>query len=126
MEYNNLIIAITEVVYVIYIMNFFKTKYSLAHPFTYFENKMLYHPIGSSSKPICNICKLGNVGAYFIAAYILFRFVIMLEYPIMQEYIKMMSIFVLLVVFILSFLNLNAVVYLIPYFVFEVLYIKNM
>ena len=125
MEYNSLIIAITEAIYVIYIMNYFKTKYSLAHPFTYFENKMLYHPIGTASKPICNICKLGNVGAYFIAAYILFRFVIMLEYPNMQEYIKMMSVFVLLVVFILSFLNLNDVAYLIPYFVFEVLYIKN-
>ena len=125
MEYNNLIFAITEAVYVIYIMNFFKTKYSLAHPFTYFENKMLYHPVGTSSKPICNICKLGNVGAYFISAYILFRFVIMLEYPKLREYIKMMSVFVLLVVFILSFLNLNAVAYLIPYFVFEVLYIKN-
>ena len=36
-----LILTLIEAVYVVYIMNFFKTRYSLAHPFSYFENKFL-------------------------------------------------------------------------------------
>ena len=128
MVYNNILLALTEAVYVIYILNFFKTKYSLAHPLTYFENQLLYHPIGKSNKPICNICRLGNIGAYFIAGFIIIRFIILNKNGSnsIKNSIKTMSIFVLLLVITLSFLNFNAVVYLMPYFVFEIVYIKNL
>lgn len=125
-SYEHPLISVVEAVYVIYIMNFFKTKYSLAHPLTYFENKLLYHPIGTASKPICNICPLGNIGAYFIAAFIILRTVLLYTNPKQKNSIKMASIFVLLVVAVLSLLNFNAVAYLIPYYVFEILLIKNM
>ena len=124
-SYNHPLFPVIEAVYVIYIMNFFKTKYSLAHPLTFFENKLLYHPIGTASKPICNICPLGNIGAFFIAAFILLRTFLLIKMPKQKESIKMASIFVLLVVAILSLLNFNAVAYLIPYYVFEILLIKN-
>lgn len=125
-SYNHPLIAVIEAVYVIYIMNFFKTRYSLAHPLTYFENKLLYHPVGTASKPICNICPLGNIGAFFIAAFILLRTFLLIKMPKQKESIKMASIFVLLVVAVLSLLNFNAVVYLAPYYVLEILLIKNM
>ena len=68
--------SLVQAVYVIYMMNYFKTRYSLAHPFSYFENKFLYHPTGKSEKPICNICPLGNYGGFLIRIYVILRWVI--------------------------------------------------
>ena len=55
-------------------LNYFKTKYSLAHPLTYFENKLLYHPIGVSDKPVSNVCPLGNYLSFFLAMFVLIRY----------------------------------------------------
>ena len=124
---NFLLISIIESIYVIYILNYFKTSYSLAHPLTYFENKILYHPIGTSSKPICNICKLGNYGAFLIAFFILTRYVILQKTKNnnTRKSLKLFSIFFVSGVLLLSFLNMNAVVYLIPYFITEYYLIRN-
>jgi len=152
---NLLAISISEAIYVVYIMNFFKTKYSLAHPFTYFENKYLYHPIGVANKPNFNICKIGRQGAYLIALYVLIRWAIVVSinqsnknksnnknksksklnsntstdiqiHQLMtRKYIKMFSIFVLILVFLMSLLNFNAVVYLFPFFITEIYVIRN-
>ena len=40
-----LLVSIIEALYVIYMLNFFKTKYSLAHPLSNFNNEYLKHPI---------------------------------------------------------------------------------
>ena len=120
---NFLVISIIEAVYVIYMMNYFKTRYSLAHPFTYFENKLLYHPIGKADKPICNICPLGNYGGFMIAIYVILRWVIYTNAKCSKD-LKLFSIFVLVLVFMTSLLNFNAVVYLLPYFVTEIYLIK--
>ena len=120
-----LLVSLVQAVYVIYMMNYFKTKYSLAHPFSYFENKFLYHPIGKSDKPICNICPLGNYGGFLIAIYVILRWVIFTNMKKKNSGIKLFSIFALLLVFMLSLLNFNAVVYLLPYFISEVYIIKE-
>lgn len=120
-----LLVSLVQAVYVIYMMNYFKTKYSLAHPFSYFENKFLYHPIGKSDKPICNICPLGNYGGFLIAIYVIIRWVIFTNMKKKNSGIKLFSIFALLLVFMLSLLNFNAVVYLLPYFITEVYIIKE-
>ena len=128
MDKNNfLIISLVEAVYVVYMMNYFKTRYSLAHPFTYFENKFLYHPIGKSDKPICNICPLGNKGSVLIALFLILRWIIF-TYSTNKSYLKglkMFSILVVSIAFLLSLLNFNAVVYLLPYFILEIYIIKN-
>ena len=122
-----LILTLVEAVYVVYIMNFFKTRYSLAHPFSYFENKFLYHPIGKSDKPICNICPLGNWGSVAIAIYIILRWIIYTntDNKNTKTNLRLFSVFTLTLVVLLSFLNFNAVVYLIPYFIVEIYVIKN-
>lgn len=120
-----LILSVVEAIYVVYMMNFFKTRYSLAHPFTYFENKMLYHPIGTSEKPICNICPLGNYGSMLLAVYIILRYLVYTRSS-GKTSLRMFSALVLGFVFLLSLLNFNAVVYLIPYFVIEIYLIRNM
>lgn len=120
-----LLVSLVQSVYVIYIMNYFKTKYSLAHPFSYFENKFLYHPIGKADKPICNICPLGNYGGFLIAIYVILRWFIFTNMKKKNKHIKLFSIFALILVFMLSLLNFNAVVYLLPYFISEVYVIKE-
>ena len=122
-----LLISFIEAIYVIYMLNYFKTRYSLAHPFTYFESKFLYHPIGKSEKPVCNICPLGNVGAFLIALYVILRWILFTnsQKNKSNKSIKLFSIFALILVFMISLLNFNAVVYLLPYFVTEIYLIKN-
>ena len=123
---NFLILTLVEAVYVVYMMNFFKTRFSLAHPFTYFENKVLYHPIGKSDKPICNICPLGNWGSVAIALFVIIRWIIWSKSnKNIKDNLRLFSIFTLVLVFLLCLLNFNAVVYLIPYFITEIYLIKN-
>ena len=122
-----ILLTLIEAIYVVYIMNFFKTRYSLAHPFSYFENKFLYHPIGKSDTPICNICPLGNWGSVAIAIYLVIRLIIFTNTnsKVAKTNLRLFSIFVLVLVVLLSLLNFNAVVYLIPYFLVEIYVIKN-
>ena len=118
--------AVVECIYLIYMLNYFKTRYSLAHPLTYFDNKLLYHPIGKSDKPICNICKLGNYGAYLISLFVLIRMIILTQFKdsFSRKMAKMLSYIVLVIVFMLSLLNFNAVVYLSTYFIAEIVYLR--
>jgi hypothetical protein len=118
--------AVIESIYVIYILNYFKTRFSLAHPLTYFDNKLLYHPIGKSKKPICNICKLGNYGAYIISLFVLIRMIILIQFndQLTKKMVKTFSYIVLVIVFMLSLLNFNALLYLSPYFIAEIIYLR--
>jgi hypothetical protein len=118
---NYLVVSLFEAIYVVYMLNFFKTRYNLAHPGTYFENKLLYHPVGKSTEPVSNICQLGNWGSYAIAFYILLRVLVGRKNPVF----KILNKLVVFMVFILSLLNFNAVVYLLPYFAIEYLVITN-
>ena len=118
--------AVVESIYVIYMLNFFKTRYSLAHPLTYFDSKLLYHPIGKSDKPICNICKLGNYGAYLISLFVLLRMIVLITFKdnMSKKIVKNFSYIVLVIVFMLSLLNFNAVVYLSTFFIAEIVYLR--
>lgn len=125
---SHIVFAVVESIYVIYMLNFFKTRYSLAHPLTYFNNNILYHPIGKADRPICNICKLGNYGAYLIALFALLRMIILINSPKKENIrtIKVISYMGLITVFTLSLLNFNAVVYLLPYFIGEFCYLRSL
>jgi hypothetical protein len=120
-----LLLSLVEGIYVVYMLNFFKTRYSLAHPFTYFENKFLYHPIGKSDTPICNICPLGNYGSILLAMFLILRWILYTKVSNAKHNLRLFSIFILSLVVLLSLLNFNAVVYLIPYFIAEIYVIKN-
>ena len=49
-------VSLLESFYIIYMMNFFRTKYNFAHPLTYFKNDYLYHPVDKADKPRRMIC----------------------------------------------------------------------
>lgn len=120
---KTIIIGIIHSIYIIFILNFFKTKYSLAHPMTYFSNKLIYHPIGISDTPRSNVCKLGHILSYYLAAFILIRSILIYNNKY-NYFLKNSSLIVLVLGIILSMLNFNVVVYLIPHFIIEILYIK--
>ena len=68
-----MLLPIIHSIYIIYVLNYFKTKYSFAHPFTYFNSDLLYHPIGKSVKPSSKVCKLGNILSWWLAGFIIVR-----------------------------------------------------
>ena len=114
-----LLVSIIEALYVIYMLNFFKTKYSLAHPLSNFNNEYLKHPIGKSDIPISNICEFGHQSSWLLAAFIILR-------PFfINKYTRNLNILGLIIVFSFSLLNMNAVVYLLPVFILEIYLITN-
>lgn len=120
---KTIITGIIHSIYIIFILNFFKIKYSLAHPITYFNNNLLFHPIGISDKPRSNVCKLGHILSYYLAGYIFIRS-ILIYFNKFKTILKNLSLLILVLCIILSMLNFNVVVYLIPHFIIEILFIK--
>ena len=114
------IYSFIEAFYVVYILNYFKTRYSLAHPLSDFSSSYFAHPIGVSPTRISNICEFGHNASWLLAAFILLRICF-----VKSRYNRYVSIFVLIIVGSISMLNLNAVVYLLPYFIFEIYLLKN-
>jgi hypothetical protein len=112
-------LSFASAVYVVYMLRYFKTRYSLAHPLVKFKTEFLRHPIGVSSEPVSNICPFGHLGALLIAFALITRliFVVNKLAPISQ--IKMYSRMAVFLIFIFSLMNMNAVVYLIPFFASE-------
>ena len=115
---------IIHAVSIVFILNYFKTRYSLGHPATYFENKLLYHPIGVSDVPVSNICQLGHILSWYLAAFIIVR-AFFLHKKLYKTFFINVSILLLVFAVTLSMLNFNAVVYLLPHFILEYYLIKN-
>ncbi len=107
--------------YIIYVLNYFKTKYSIAHPVTYFNNDLLYHPIGKSDVPSSKVCKLGNILSWYLAGFIIVRGIF---YTRCTKFFKKFSLVVLILAVTLSMLNLNVVLYLLPHFIIEIYYLN--
>lgn len=122
----NLVLSILLSTYVIYVLNYFKTTYSIAHPITYFNNKYIFHPIYNTKTKKSMICQFGHDASWLIAFLILFRYYLITKNKIKEEQLQMASMFIMLSVFAVSLVNLNAVLYLLPYFILEIMYIKNL
>ena len=116
---NILIISIIEAIYVVYVMNYFKTRYSIAHPVTYFNNTYMFHPIGVSDKPRSNICPFGHDISWVIATALIIRG-ILLHYKLADvSMVHKLTKISLLLLFVGSLMNFNCVVYLLPLFIIE-------
>ena len=113
-------LSIVHAIYIIYVLNYFKTRYNFAHPITYFNNKLLYHPIGMSDVPKSKVCKLGNILSWFLALFILIRAVLFVYNSKLRKVLKQISLIGLILAIILSMLNFNVVIYLIPHFIIEI------
>ena len=102
------------IIYLIFIFRYFKTTISFTHPLEfiimnkssqYFKHSLSYGEYESK------ICPFGHDAIIALAIFILLR----LKFKVLTKVSK----FVLIMTFIISLLNLNAVIYLIPYFLFE-------
>ena len=120
------IITLFEILYVVYMLRYFKTKYSLAHPLVKFNSEYLKHPIGFYESPQSMICVFGQQGAFIIAFLLLLRLKAIYVFNINPKNLVSFNKFVLFIIVILSLMNFNALVYLLPFFVCEILLIKNL
>jgi len=111
-----LVVSILQAVYIIYIFNFFETTYSFETSRKLVLSGILFHPVEDSSVPISHICPFGHMMAYPIAAYLIGRHFVLNDTPDIK---KKYSIIINTLIFLGSLMNLNAVVYLIPFFITE-------
>ena len=117
---NKLIfISIIQAIYIIFMLNYFKTKYSFAHPLSNFSSDYFKHPIGVNSEPISNICEFGHQASWFLALFVILRALFI------NKFNKNISILLFIFTISFSLLNLNAVIYLIPHFMLEFYLIKS-
>lgn len=115
---NNILIALIEGIYIIYMFNFFKTTYNIAHPLTYFENPFLYHPIGKTYKPINMICKFGKFMSYIAFIFFISRLLLLKNIYYKEKYL-LWHIYIIFISILLCLSNFNALLYLLPIFLFE-------
>ena len=120
-------VSILEGLYIIYMFIFFKTCYSLeigrweGAPITgFFSNilklnveKLLDHPTQKCLEPVSQICLFGKY-----AAVLIFVFLVMRHFC---QGLKKINMYVFLVIFLFSFMNYNALLYLVPVFILEIL-----
>jgi hypothetical protein len=122
---NLLLITILEIIYVLYTFIFMKTSLYFLHPieiFTYFEKNNFNFFKHSVQKGVCvnRICPFGKVMIIILCIYLILRY-----YLYKNNYkLQKINIIILIITFILSFLNMNSFVYLIPYFVIELIVSK--
>jgi hypothetical protein len=120
MKIELFIISILEALYVIYMLNYFKTRYSLSFPIKY-NNKYFLHPIGKHSTPKSNICLFGHDMSWLVALYLIIKgYLFSINWNIKKLII--VNKLVVFTIFIFSLLNLNAIVYLLPIFITEIIF----
>lgn len=122
---NILLISIIESIYIIYVLNFFKTKYSIAHPLSFFNNSYLYHPIGYSNIPRSNICRFGKDVSWFLGGYLIIRAILLRNNLFKKKIVLEFNRFIILFTFIVSLINFNALLYLLPIFILEYILFFN-
>ena len=108
-----------EAIYIFYMYNIFKTKYSIHHPLEYIINNQnisdfIKHPINSGNYEN-KICLLGT----YVSVLLVFWIIIRKPTKIYRKINKIIFILVLLGSLLM---NLNAFIYLIPVFIYELGY----
>lgn len=115
--------TLIECIYLYFMFHIFRTKYSFHHPFEYLINDNLgnyfEHPIGIYDNNKSKICKFGRDGALIIIFYLLIRYIMLKINLISINKIMIFNKIVLLIIFILSWMNLNAVIYFLPFILFD-------
>jgi hypothetical protein len=101
----------------------FKTKYSFNHPLEYLVNDNLgnyyEHPMGIIDNNKSKICKFGRDGALIIIIYLISRYFILKLNLLSRNILVIINKIILLIIFLLSWMNLNAVIYFLPFIIFD-------
>jgi hypothetical protein len=111
-----------------------KTKYYINHPFSTlrcFEITQVKNNIKSFFKhpvykgvPTNYICPFGKIMIIILSIYLIIR-LFLINNKKNIKILKIINIIILVFTFILSFMNMNAMVYLIPFFIVELFLISK-
>ena len=125
---NLLFITIIETIYLYYMFHIFRTKYSFNHSFEFLVNNNLgdyfQHSIQSNDYRR-KICKFGRDGSLVLILYLIIRFFIIKYDLISRNKINNFNKFILIFIFLLSWMNLNAVIYFLPFLIFDYYFLVN-
>ena len=114
-----LFLSFLQAIYIFYMFNIFKTKYSFNHPFELlFTNNFnfLKHPYNSGNYEN-KICKLGNIYAYFLFLWLIIRNFIPIKF---KFYTKNINYLIINSTFLITlFMNFNAFLYFFPLYIIE-------
>ena len=119
--YYTIILAL----YIVYMLTYFKTRYSFAHPIINFDDAYFKHPIGYSEEPTSKICRFGRDSSFLLAGFIITKYLLYHYKVINKSFYYGLSRLCFISVLILSFMNFNAVIYLIPFFIYESRFFSN-
>ena len=112
---KNLLYSLIEGIYIVYMFNFFKTKWSIHHPLEILleGNTYLQHPVNTGDYEN-KICDLGNLAGFLLLIWFLFR------WKLSDNLRLIWNKRILYLVAIVSLLmNLNAFIYFVPIIIFE-------
>tara|TARA_B100000073_G_C23412808_1_gene443924 strand:- start:213 stop:572 length:360 start_codon:yes stop_codon:yes gene_type:complete len=117
MDYKDII----EAIYIIYMYNYFKTTISIHHPFEYLINKQsmsdfIKHPVDSGFYEN-KICPLGNMAGWLLGIWVIIRG--KLDLYNKEVINKINKVFFILLLVLSLVMNLNAFIYMIPVFIYE-------
>ena len=111
-----ILIHLLGAIYTVYMLNWFKTAYNLAHPLSYFEHPLLYHPVDKLSVPENLVCPLGHSLSWVLASYLILRGIALQMFPDAVQKFKQANWILVGIAVTLSFMNFNVLVYLLPIF----------
>ena len=114
-----MLIPIIESSYIIYMLRYLKTRYEIHHPYEYLmtnDISIIKHPIYTSIYE-SKICPLGNIGCFLLV------FLILSRWYIGKEKTTYLTKIVLFMTIFVSLLNMNAIIYLLPVFIYEFIYL---
>ena len=119
-QYIYLIKDLTEIIYLIYIFNFFKTKIYFSNIFNeliqHFSSEKKIDFLHHSYQPSKHVCVLGKILGWIAVLWFVARNFV----PITNKKLRKINLGILIAAIILSFImNLNVFIYLIPIFIIE-------
>ena len=126
MKKKSIIITIIESIYLIYMYNFFKTKYSFHHPLEYLIEKgnisFIKHPINTGNYE-SKICPLGKLVSFGLTFWIWYRF--FLVNFLSKKLLISINYIIFITVLIFSLLmNINSFIYYIPIYIYELFFFR--
>lgn len=125
-----ILISLIEIIYVVYMLRYFKTVYSMSlyegnirKLFTNIDiKKYISHNINNTLVPEHHICPFGRDSALIIGLYLLVR-----VYYLYNNYKWNWKLNknILMLILVVSLVNMNAVFYLLPFFITEIIIFYN-
>lgn len=117
------IIYLFLAVYLVYMLNWFKTTWNFAYPLSKFTSEYLAHPVTKLTSPINPVCKLGNMLSWVGAVVLICQGLSLDMYIPRFDRLYWIC---LSLAFGLSLMNFNVTVYLLPILIFEIWILKKL